>query len=429
MFDASCAPGARAAPGPPRGGSGAGSEAGAVEAARVLVGLDEFEVTGAAERDDGVLEVMVRARSEQAACPSCGTFSGRVKQRRAQRVRDLHSFARPVVLVWDKRRFRCDAPGCVGSFTESSAQIPARKRLTERLRRGVAAAALDRSTAAVARSFRVGWHTAWDAVAAAAGEKLAARPASPPRRVGVDETTFRRPRRFMTGIVDLETSRLWDIFEGRSKAALADRLRALGDAAAAIEAVVIDPFAPYRAAVRELLPHAVHVADRFHIERLANTAVTDTRCRVQQQTTGHRGRKGDPLYTARRDLTRAQQRLTERGRERLEAAFDADDTLDLKSTWILKEALRDLYDSTSRAQAERELADWHRWAAVYDVEETNRLAGTLTQWQTEILAYFDTGLTNGATEGRNLIIKQVKRQGFGYTNPHNYRLRVLYRCA
>ena len=192
---------------------------------------------------------------------------------------------------------------------------------------------------------------------------------------------------------------------------------------------MIDPFAPYRAAVRELLPHAVHVADRFHIERLANQAVTDTRCRVQQQTTGHRGRKGDPLYTARRDLTRAQQRLTDRGRLRLEAAFDADDTLDLKSTWILKEALRDLYDSTSRAQAERELADWHRWAAVYDVEETNRLAGTITQWQTEILAYFDTGLTNGATEGRNLIIKQVKRQGFGYTNPHNYRLRVLYRCA
>ena len=428
MSDASCAPGARAGAGPPRGGAGVGSEAGAAEAVRVLVGLDEFVVTGAFERDDGVLEVMVRARREQAACPRCGTFSGRVKQRRTQRVRDLHSFARPVVLVWDKRSFRCDTPGCVKTFTESTAQVPARKRLTGRLRRGVAAAALDRSTAAVARSFRVGWHTAWDAVAAA-GAKLAARPPMPPRRLGVDETTFRRPRRFMTGIVDLETSRLWDIFEGRSKAALANRLRTLGDAASAIEAVVIDPFAPYRAAVRELLPHAVHVADRFHIERLANTALTDTRRRLQQDLTGHRGRKGDPLYTARRDLTRAGERLTDRGRLRIEAAFDADDTLDLKSAWILKEALRDVYHSTSRRQAERELADWHRWAAVYDVEETNRLAGTLRQWQTDILAYFDTGLTNGATEGRNLIIKQVKRQGFGYTNPHNYRLRVLYRCA
>ena len=156
MSDASCAPGARAGAGPPRGGAGVGSEAGAAEAVRVLVGLDEFVVTGAFERDDGVLEVMVRARREQAACPRCGTFSGRVKQRRTQRVRDLHSFPRPVVLVWDKRSFRCDTPGCVKTFTESTAQVPARKRLTERLRRGVAAAALDRSTAAVARSFRVG---------------------------------------------------------------------------------------------------------------------------------------------------------------------------------------------------------------------------------------------------------------------------------
>ena len=49
--------------------------------------------------------------------------------------------------------------------------------------------------------------------------------------------------------------------------------------------------------------------------------------------------------------------------------------------------------------------------------------------QPELLAYFDTGLTNGPTEGINRIIKAVKRQGFGYTNTDNYRIRVLYRCA
>ena len=46
--------------------------------------------------------------------------------------------------AWHKRRFRCDAPGCVRTFTESTAEVPARERLTERLRGGVAAAALDR---------------------------------------------------------------------------------------------------------------------------------------------------------------------------------------------------------------------------------------------------------------------------------------------
>jgi hypothetical protein len=35
----------------------------------------------------------------------------------------------------------------------------------------------------------------------------------------------------------------------------------------------------------------------------------------------------------------------------------------------------------------------------------------------------------GATEGITNLIKVVKRQGFGYRNFENFRLRVLYRCG
>ena len=115
----------------------------------------------------------------------------------------------------------------------------------------------------------MGWWTAWRAITTAAQGVLDARPITPPARLGIDETTFRRPQRFMTGLIDLDTGRLWDLVEGRSKAVLANRLRALGPAVGLIEHVVIDPYAGYKAAVRELAPDAVRVADRFHIERLA----------------------------------------------------------------------------------------------------------------------------------------------------------------
>ena len=91
--------------------------------------------------------------------------------------------------------------------------------------------------------------------------------------------------------------------------------------------------------------------------------------------------------------------------------------------------LRDIYASADRHAAEAALADWHTWAGAYDVAETNCLARTLRAWEAELLAYFDERLTNGLTEGTNRIIKAVKRQGVGYTNPQNYRWRVLYRCA
>lgn len=399
-----------------------------VDVTRVLVGLDEYEVLDAVETDDGELVVTVQVARPDAPCPRCGVFSARVKQRRCQWVRDGLSFGRLTILCWLKRRFRCATPGC-GTFTESTAEVPPRARLTCRLRAAIARAGRDRSTAAVAADHRVSWWTAWRAVAAAAAEVLAQRPTVPPRRLGVDETTFRRPGRFMTGLVNLDTGRLWDLFEGRSKAVLAERLRLLGGDVVAIESVVIDPYAGYKAAVRDLAAGAVRVADRFHIERLAAQAVTDCRCRLQQALTGHRGRTGDPLWAVRRDLIRARQRLSDRGRERLAAAFRVDRTDELECAWTLKEMLRDLYDLEGRDDAEAALGDWHNWARVYDVAETNRLAKTLRSWEPEILAFFDTRLTNGPTEGRNLIVKQVKRQGFGYRNPTNYRLRVLYRCA
>ena len=207
----------------------------------------------------------MRVARPDAACVRCGTFSSRVY--RTCRVRDGLSYERPTVLVWTKRRFRCETPGCVRSFTESTRQVAPRRRVTARLCAAIALAAVDRSTAAVARSFRVGWATAWRAIAAAARDKLARRPVGPPRLLGVDETTFRRYRSFMTGLVDLESSRLWDFIEGRSKKVLVDRLEALGEGVRSIEAVVIDPYAGYKAAVRDAAPQATRVADHFRGSR------------------------------------------------------------------------------------------------------------------------------------------------------------------
>jgi transposase len=46
-----------------------------------------------------------------------------------------------------------------------------------------------------------------------------------------------------------------------------------------------------------------------------------------------------------------------------------------------------------------------------------------------ILRWHRTRLTNAATEGTNLIIKNIKRLGFGFRNFDNYRLRLLMRCG
>ena len=77
----------------------------------------------------------------------------------------------------------------------------------------------------------------------------------------------------------------------------------------------------------------------------------------------------------------------------------------------------------------------HRLTAFYDhchsseVPELERLARTIARWETPILRWHRTGLTNATTEGTNLVIKNIKRLGFGFRNFDNYRLRLLLRCG
>ena len=57
--------------------------------------------------------------------------------------------------------------------------------------------------------------------------------------------------------------------------------------------------------------------------------------------------------------------------------------------------------------------------------EIRGLGRTLRQWRTPILAWHNTGASNGPTEGLNSIIKKIKRVAAGFTNFAHYRTRIL----
>jgi exodeoxyribonuclease V alpha subunit len=80
----------------------------------------------------------------------------------------------------------------------------------------------------------------------------------------------------------------------------------------------MDGFTGFKTATTEELPQATAVMDPFHVVRLAGGALDRCRRRVQQDTHGHRGRKDDPLYRARRTLHTGSDLLTDR--QRLAAA-------------------------------------------------------------------------------------------------------------
>ena len=71
----------------------------------------------------------------------------------------------------------------------------------------------------------------------------------------------------------------------------------------------------------------------------------EVRRRVQNQTLGHRGRKDDPLYRARKLLVSASERISDNGHTRLRGLLDAGDPYgEVRDAWHAKETLRAVYD-------------------------------------------------------------------------------------
>jgi hypothetical protein len=79
----------------------------------------------------------------------------------------------------------------------------------------------------------------------------------------------------------------------------------------------LDMSATYAAVYSVMLPKAHQVVDPFHVISLANRALDAVRRRVQTEQTGHRGRRDDPLYRARRVLLRGEEKLDAKATERL----------------------------------------------------------------------------------------------------------------
>ena len=400
---------------------------------RALTGLSEYEITGAEVLPDG-LWVSVIATRACAPCPGCGEFSDRVKSLRCQAVRDVVHAGRAVRLSVVKRSFRCVAPWCsTKSFTQHTGELTARRRTTTRCRELMGRAGKNRSTASVAAEFGVSWSTAWAAVRAVAERELAAARPPLPTVIGIDETRFWWREPWLTGIIDLATSDLHEMICGRSSQSLKEWIVALSDTQRqAVSTVVIDMHAGYRAAVRDCLPGAVIVADRFHVEQLTGRALTGVRRRRIWEQAGHRGRATDKGWRARHDLLRNPARLTRNGWGRVITAMRTDagnDTLegDLLWAWGARQYLSEIYTTaTNRAHAHRMLVWWYGYVAAHPVAELVTAANTISAWENEILNYFDHRITNGRTEGRNRTIKHVKRVGYGYRSTPNYTLKCRY---
>jgi transposase len=254
------------------------------QSSSVLFGLDGVVVETVFLGPDGTRTVGVTTAPQWVGrCPACATVSTRSKGWVTTRPRDIKIGPDRPKRVWRKRKWMCSNSSCDRrSFTESIPQIPPRARITGRAKAEMALAVLDddRSVKAVAAAYGCTWNTCHTAVAVTADPILEAEP----ERVvvlGIDETRRGKAKwetcpdtgqrswvdRWDTGLVDIAGGQgLSAQVNGRTSAAVTGWLDARDPAwKQAITHVAIDMSTVYAKAVREGLPHAQLIVDRFHL--------------------------------------------------------------------------------------------------------------------------------------------------------------------
>ncbi len=350
---------------------------------------------------------------------------------------------RPTTLEVTVRRYRCTGCGQVWRQDTSRMAEPRAKLSRRGLRWALEGIVCQHLTVArVAEGLAVSWNTANDAVLAEGKRVLISDPArfENVSVVGVDEHVWRHTRRgdkYVTVIIDLTPirqrsgpARLLDMVEGRSKRAfkqwLAARPQAWRDR---VEVVAMDGFTGFKTAAAEELPQAVAVMDPFHVVRLAGDALDQCRRRVQQDLHGHRGRKDDPLYTARRTLHTGADLLTDKQQARLTALFAVEEHVEVEATWGIYQRMIGAYREPDRKHGRAlmtTLIESVSSAVPAALTELQRLGRTLRIRAGDVLAYFDRpGTSNGPTEAINGRLEHLRGSALGFRNLTNYIARSL----
>jgi transposase len=150
---------------------------------------------------------------------------------------------------------------------------------------------------------------------------------------------------------------------------------------------------------------------------------------VQQDSHGHRGRSGDPLYGARRTLHTGIDLLTDTQTARLSALFGRHEHVQVEATWRIYQRMITAYRDTDRAaglRTMRTLIDALSNGVPAQLTELITLGRTLKRRATDVLAYFTRPSTsNGPTEAINGRLEHLRGSALGFRNLTNYIARSL----
>lgn len=256
--------------------------------------------------------------------------------------------------------------------------------------------------------------------------------------LGLDEIALKKGHR---DYVTLVTGRLWDgeivilgVLPGHEKATLVEFLRLIPQRILQkVQAVCCDLWEAYTEAVREEIPQARIVADRFHVAKHYREAADQVRkqelLRLKKELPKAEYQKLNGSFRAFRknakDLNREERKI-------LKHFFNHSPSA--KVAYRLRERLTAIFEKhLSKKQAQSQIRGWIQQVQKSGLPCFKDFLQLLQTWWEEITNFFILRENSGFVEGFNNKVKVLKRRCYGifnlkhlfqriYLDLHGYRL-------
>lgn len=264
---------------------------------------------------------------------------------------------------------------------------------------------------ACAGYFSINWVTAGKIARRVVEEKLDGNLLKGLRNIGVDEISYGRPMKFMTVVVDHDRGRVVWAAEGKDAETLGKFFALLPvEQREKIEVVSMDMSGAFAKAVRENLPQARIVYDRFHVIQLLTGAIDEVRreemreAPTDEELRSIKGSRYSLLKNAFNLKTSDLETLAslQKNNKRLYRAY------------LMKEAFQQIYQADTAISADAEFDRWRDWVMRSNIEPLKKFCRTVASHWDGIRAFFTHRITNARAEGMNSKIRMISHRAFGF---------------
>lgn len=388
---------------------------------RMTLGVKDHLVKSVEQTEEGIIVHLDLRRRRLLPCGTCGT-RGRVRDRLAERRwRHAPLWGIAVFLLYCPARVNCKKCGKV--LVEDIPWSQGKCRLSVGLIWMLSSWCKLLAWDVVAQLYGVHWNTVAAAVRQSVAYGLEHRELGQVLYIGIDELSRKKGHVYVTNVYDLEDKRLIWSGEGRGKETLEAFFKEHGEALKdRVKGVCCDMWQPYVDMVKEHLPGAVLVFDKFHIIAHLLLSVDQVRREEAREL-----KKTNPelLKRTRYLWLKNPENLTDKQRSRLGHLEKLN--LRCNRAYLLKESFREFWNYQHQGWARRFLKKWFWWATHSRLEPMRDFAWMLRRHEEDILNYFNMRITNGAVEGMNNKAKVVSHRCYGFRTASTY-ITALYHC-